>query len=51
MTHLDMGRVERVNPGLWIPRNVFLEIQERATTDPDFNRKSAIDLVREDGSE
>lgn len=51
MTHLDMGRVERVNPGLWIPRTVFLEIQKRATTDPDFNRKSANDPVREDGEE
>ncbi len=51
MNHLDRGKVERVNPGLWIPRNAFLEIQKRATTDPDFKPKSANDPVREDGAE
>ncbi len=51
MNHLDRGKVERVCPGLWIPRETFLEIQARAMNDADFNRKSANDPVREDGSE
>lgn len=47
MTHLEHGKVIRVLAGLWIPRPRFLEIQNRALNDPDFNRKSAIDPARE----
>ena len=51
MTHLEHGKVERVLAGLWIPRVNFLAIQERAIHDPDFNRKSANDPAREDGTQ
>jgi len=56
MTHLGMhgcgpGGVRSVINGLWIPRSNFDAIIKRAWEDPGFDRKSATDPIREDGSE
>jgi hypothetical protein len=45
------GGVRCVLEGLWINNEHYKEILKRAETDPDFNRKSARDPLREDGSE
>jgi hypothetical protein len=56
MTHLGMkgcgsGGVRAVLSGLWVPRADFDAIIKRAKTDPGFDRKSASDPIREDGTE
>ena len=56
LTHLGMrglgpGGVRSVINGLWLPRDIFDGIVKQAHTEPGFDRKSARDPLREDGTE
>ena len=48
---IGVGGVRAVLTGRWITDGAFKEIVKRAEKDSGFNRKSANDPVREDGSE